>query len=69
MQHCPLLICVDSKALQEMFDLYSLKRISAKEADRAKEHYGTFLTKVVACNKNESKNFDMKTTRCVCTGW
>ena len=59
---------IDPETLQCMFDsivsiMYSSKRITAKQGDRAKEQFEQFLQKVVVVNKNEFLSFNMKVTR------
>ena len=40
--------------------IYSKKRMTAKQGDRAKEQFGNFLQKVVKCIKTEFTNFNEK---------
>ena len=43
--------------------MHCKKRISGKEGDRVKEQYEQFLQKMVAINKNQYLDFNMKVTR------
>ena len=59
---------LDADTHQTMFDaivgiMHSNKRISGKQGDCAKEQYEQFLQKIVAVNKNELLDFNMKVTR------
>ena len=53
--------------LQTIYDaipgiMHSKKRFSGKQGDRGKEQYEQILKKIVAVNKNEFLDFDMKVT-------
>ena len=56
---------LDVDANQKKFDslvnvIYEHKRLTAKEADAAKEQYDKFLSSDVLSHVNDFKNFDMK---------
>ena len=54
--------------LQTIYDaipgiMHRKKQVSGKQGDRGNEQYEQFLQKIVAVNKNEFLDFDMKVTR------
>ena len=62
------LAVLNQEALQNMFDgvvtiMYTNKRISSVNADKAKEQFDKFLTTEVKANKTDFKSFDFKKTR------
>ena len=62
------MVSLDADTLQIMSDvivgiMHCKKRISGKQGDRVKEQYEQFLQKMVAVNKNQFLDFNMKVTR------
>ena len=62
------LVTLNQEASQRMFDgivgiMYSNKRITSVNADKAKEQFDKFLSTEVKINKTEFQSFDFKKTR------